>query len=162
MGVRIVKCHAIFDVLCHAVIRVVIGVHVLHLPHLLLPTLCPNSHTVPGREESGKGVFGSGTNQVNHGLRLALRRVDGDTESVANRYQAGDSLLNVLQKPSRSIMNQGNKEVIEESGPPKGNGLRKIITRLQQERTWVGEVNEKAFVQKGLLELLLVLEEGNA
>ena len=56
----------------------------------------------PGREERGKGVFGSGANQVNHGLRLALRSVDGDTESMANRDQAGDSLLNVLQKPSRS------------------------------------------------------------
>ena len=47
VGVRIVKCHAIVDVLCHAVILVAIGVHVLLLrPHLLLPTLCPNSHTV--------------------------------------------------------------------------------------------------------------------
>ena len=46
MGVRIVKCHAIVDVQCHAVIRVVIGVHVLLSPHLLLATLCPNSHTV--------------------------------------------------------------------------------------------------------------------
>ena len=36
VGVRIVKCHAIVDVLCHAVIRVVIGAHVL----LFAPTYC--------------------------------------------------------------------------------------------------------------------------
>ena len=36
VGVRIVKCHAIVDVLCHAVIRVVIGVHVLLLPPLIV------------------------------------------------------------------------------------------------------------------------------
>ena len=36
MGVRIVKCHVIVDVLCHAIIRVVIGVHALLLP----PTSC--------------------------------------------------------------------------------------------------------------------------
>ena len=32
--------------MCCAVIRVVIGIHVLLLPHSLLSTLCPNSHTV--------------------------------------------------------------------------------------------------------------------
>ena len=36
VGVRIVKCHAIVDVLCHAVIRVVIGGHVLLLPPLIV------------------------------------------------------------------------------------------------------------------------------
>ena len=36
VSVRIVKCHAIVDVLCHAVIRVVIGVHVLLLPPLIV------------------------------------------------------------------------------------------------------------------------------
>ena len=36
VGIRIVKCHAIVDVLCHAVIRVVIGVHVLLLPPLIV------------------------------------------------------------------------------------------------------------------------------
>ena len=46
VGVRIVKCHAIVDVLCYAIIRVVIGVHVLLLPPLLFSTLCLNSHTV--------------------------------------------------------------------------------------------------------------------
>ena len=46
----------------------------------------------PGRVERRKGVFGSGAYRVNHGLRLALRSVDGDIKSVANRDQAGDSL----------------------------------------------------------------------
>ena len=36
VGVRIVKCHAIVDVLSHAVIRVVIGDHVLFLPPLIV------------------------------------------------------------------------------------------------------------------------------
>ena len=58
---------------------------------------------------------------------LAVRSVDGNTKSVANLDQAGDSLLNVLQKHSRGIIYQGNKEVVKESGRPKGHGLRKII-----------------------------------
>ena len=36
VGVRIAKCHAIVDVLRHAVIRVVIGVHDLLLPPLVV------------------------------------------------------------------------------------------------------------------------------
>ena len=71
-----------------------------------------------------------------------------------NRDQAGDSLPNVLQKPSREIIYQGNKEVIKESERPKGHGLHKIIASFQQERTWPGEMNKKALVQEGLLELL--------
>ena len=41
VGVRIAKCHAIVDVLCHAVIRVVIGVHVLLLPPLVVAHFVP-------------------------------------------------------------------------------------------------------------------------
>ena len=37
-----------------------------------------------------------------------------------------------------------------------------LIARLQQKRTWPGQMNKKAFVQKGLLELLLVLVKSNA
>ena len=116
----------------------------------------------PDREERREDVFGSGANQVNHGLRFALRSHDGDTKSMANQDQAGKSLLNVLQMPSSGIIYQGNKEVVEESRRPKGDGLHKIAARFQQERTWPGEMNKKEFVQEGLLVLLLVLEEGNA
>ena len=63
---------------------------------------------------------------------------------------------------SRGITYRENKEVVEESKRPKGDGLHKIIARFQQERTWPREMNKKAFVQEGLLELLLLLEEGIA
>ena len=107
-----------------------------------------------GRVKCREGLLDSGANQEKHGLRLGLRREDGNTKPVANRDQAGDSLLNVFQKPSRRIIYQGNKEVVKES---KGHGLHNIIVRIQQKRTWPGQMNEKAFVKKGLLELLLVL-----
>ena len=68
----------------------------------------------PGRVECREGLLGSGANQVNHGPpRLALRSVGGNTNPVPNRNQAGDSILNVLQKPSRGIIYQGHKEVVK-------------------------------------------------
>ena len=56
------------------------------------------------------------------------------------------------QSPTGESFCQGNKEVVEESRRPKGDGLHKIIASFQQERTWPGEMSKKAFVQEGLLE----------
>ena len=57
---------------------------------------------------------------------------------MAYRDQAGDSLPNVLQKPSKGIIYQGNKEVVEESRRPKRDDSTKSLQSYNEKGPGLG------------------------